>query len=292
MLRIKTSKSSITNQQTALASHRSSLLTILQSPLPLLAAWLLTMIGVPILRWTWGDALLPAAISITVLLLVAAVLVILRHSWSRRQLLYLIAIVLPMTWAIEWVGSRTGFPFGAYHYTDLLQPQLLHVPLLIPFAWLMMLPPAWAIGDLLAPKHRILRAIYSALAFTAWDLFLDPQMVDWGLWQWEVPGGYFGIPYANFAGWFVAAFLITLCVNPYRLPLFPLLGIYIATWILQTIGLAFFWKLPGPAIYGFLAMGLFIALALPKAQHQYYTMRKESNGASWWHLAPGSAGKT
>ena len=43
-------------------------------------------------------------------------------------------------WTAEAIGSKTGFPFGAYHYTDRLQPQLLGVPLLIPLAWLMMLP--------------------------------------------------------------------------------------------------------------------------------------------------------
>ncbi|MEZ5256521.1 MAG: carotenoid biosynthesis protein [Ilumatobacteraceae bacterium] len=45
----------------------------------------------------------------------------------------------------------------------------------------------------------------SAAALTAWDLFLDPQMVGEGYWRWERGGRYRGIPWTNFAGWFLAS---------------------------------------------------------------------------------------
>lgn len=256
----------------------------------LVAAWALTMISLPIVRWTLGDAALQRGIAAGVLVQVTVALAILLRAWGWRQTLLTAAAVCGMAWGAERLGSTTGFPFGGYVYTPVLQPQLLGVPLLIPLAWLMMLPPGWALGWLLARgaaySHergwlrsarkdreegrlgwwvRIAWAGASALAFTAWDLFLDPQMVAWGFWAWDAPGGYFGIPWVNFAGWLLVSGLVTLAVsawvNPLRLPLAPLVTVYIITWLLQTIGQVLFWGLPGPGVVGFLAMGAVLLLA-------------------------------
>jgi putative membrane protein len=178
-------------------------------------------------------------------------------------------VIAILTFSVEALGSATGIPFGHYNYTELLQPQLLGVPLLIPVAWLMMLPPAWATvafltqnrkGEGMAQRARRqgLFVTLSALALTAWDLLLDPQMVAWNLWVWNEPGGYFGIPWLNFGGWFLTAVLATLLVRPTNLPVRPLLIIYTITWFLEVVGLALFWGMPGPALAGGLAMMLFV----------------------------------
>jgi lycopene beta-cyclase len=228
----------------------------------LLALWLLTMITIPILRWTIGDAVLRWGVMVSVVALAAGVGILLWQRWGETVTLRVLVTVLIGAWAVEWIGSSTGFPFGAYTYTDLLQPQLLHVPLLIPLAWLMMLPAAWAVGYAVTGTVRGWRFVgVSALAFTAWDLFLDPQMVAWGFWVWAEPGGYFGIPWVNFAGWAASAALLTLVARPPALPIRPLLVIYTATWLLQTIGQWLFWQMPGPALCGFVAMGVFVVLA-------------------------------
>ena len=96
----------------------------------------------------------------------------------------------------------------------------------------------------------------SALALTAWDLFLDPQMVGWNFWVWaNTEGGYFGIPFINYFGWLLVSFLVTLVVNPAPLPLMPLALVYACVWALQSMGLAFFWGQPAPALFGALGMG-------------------------------------
>jgi putative membrane protein len=110
--------------------------------------------------------------------------------------------------------------------------------------------------------------LVSAAAFTAWDLFLDPQMVGWGYWVWAEPGGYFGIPWINFSGWFVSAALITLLVRPKPLPAGPLIAVYTITWLLQTVGQAIFWHMPGPALCGFVGMGVFVILSMQHRLHQ------------------------
>lgn len=233
----------------------------------LLAAWVLAMITLPIAKQVFGEAALPAGITLGALLQVALVLVVLRQAWGMTRTLWTAAGVVLLAWLVEFAGSTTGYPFGVYHYTSLIQPQVGGVPLLIPLAWLMMLPPAWAVGQCLAGSTSGLAFIgWSALALTAWDLFLDPQMVAWGLWVWAEPGGYFGIPWVNFLGWLLASALITLAVRPRPLPARPLLLIYTITWLLESIGLIFFWNLPGPGFVGFIAMGGMLWLVYVKTK--------------------------
>ena len=102
----------------------------------------------------------------------------------------------------------------------------------------------------------------SAAAFTAWDLFLDPQMVAWNFWVWDQPGQYFGIPWVNFLGWLLVSALVTVVARPRGLPVLPLLVVYTVTWALQTFGQLFFWGLPGPALMGGVVMGSLVVLAL------------------------------
>jgi putative membrane protein len=180
-----------------------------------------------------------------------------------------VIVVLAAAWTMEFIGHTSGFPFGSYDYTERFQPQLAGVPLLIPLAWLMMLPPSWAVARAVTGKtDGVAFVAMSALAITAWDLFLDPQMVNWDVWRWNDPGAfsYFGIPWVNFAGWLFTASLITVLGRPHALPLAPLLPIYAITWALQVIGQTFFWALPGPALVGGLVMGGILVWALVRAR--------------------------
>jgi uncharacterized membrane protein len=108
------------------------------------------------------------------------------------------------TGVVERIGTRTGFPFGRYAYTDALQPQIAHVPVIVPLAWFGMGLPArevahTALGGASTPSRRI---ALGAAAMTAWDLFLDPQMVGEGYWAWQRRGLYRTIPMTNYLGWF------------------------------------------------------------------------------------------
>jgi len=227
----------------------------------LITLWILSMIALPILKWVFGETVIPLAVTAALLLQFAAVFCVLYEAWGLRRVLLTFLVVALLTWTAEFIGSSTGFPFGDYSYTDRLQPQFGHVPLLIPIAWFMMLPATWTVAQSLVGRHNaVLYSAVSAAALTAWDLFLDPQMVDWGFWVWHQPGAYFGIPFVNFAGWFGTALIVTMVVRPHRweLPAFPLLLIYGVVWFLQSIGLAVFWEQPGPALVGSLVMGFFV----------------------------------
>jgi lycopene beta-cyclase len=236
----------------------------------LLAVWVLSMIFTPIWLWTFGAAVLPLSMLVSVSLLAFLSVTILTLAWGLPRALGAAGIVAVLGWLIEAVGSKTGFPFGSYSYTALLQPQLDGVPLVIPLAWLMMMPPAWAVAQLITerlpkPWAHPSFVLVSALAFTAWDLYLDPQMVAWNFWVWHIPGEYFGIPIVNFFGWILASLLMTTFARLAPLPRMvmpPLLAIYGVTIFLQTIGLALFWAMPAQAACGFVAMSLCLMLAL------------------------------
>jgi lycopene beta-cyclase len=238
--------------------------------LGVLAIWLAAMIATPIAGWVFGEENFPTMATIGVLAQFSAVAISLAAVWHWQRLVITLTVVFVGTWGVEALGVATGFPFGHYHYTDLLQPQLGGVPLLIPLAWMMMLAPAWAVTSYVLndwqPQNHLLRrvgfAIVAALAFTAWDLYLDPQMVDRNLWIWDESGAYFGIPLVNFLGWLAVSGTLSFVLAPDQLPRRFLLIIYLVTWIFQAIGLGIFWGQPGPAAVGFVAMGFFAVLAV------------------------------
>jgi len=226
-------------------------------------AWLLSMIALPPVYFLRGYQALPWAVTLGVFFQTGLVVTVLHNAWGIRRTLWTAAVVAALGWLVEAIGSATGLPFGQYHYTAALQPQLGDVPLLIPLAWLMMLPPAWVVAARISGRWRGLAFIgLSGLAMTAWDLFLDPQMVAWGFWEWANPHGYFGIPWLNFAGWFLTATVMTAVVRPRPVPGGALLTVYIITWLLEFGGLLFFWGLPGPAVVGFVGMGSLAVAAI------------------------------
>ncbi len=236
--------------------------------------WMLTMIAVPIGIWTVGLTAVPGMMMVATFLQATAVFVLLVESWGWRKSVGTAVVVGLLGWLLEAVGTATGFPFGLYDYTDKLQPQVAHVPLLIPLAWFMMMPVSWAVASLLGRGTRPWWSfiLLSAAAMTAWDLFLDPQMVMWEFWLWrDVPAfNYFGIPWQNYAGWLLGAAVITavvmLVVRPpwKKIPHRALLTIYSIVWFLQTVGLLIFWGMIGPALVGGVVMGAFMVLAWKK----------------------------
>jgi uncharacterized membrane protein len=232
----------------------------------LMGLWLVTMIGLPIAQWTWGEAILPLGMTVAAIFQASAVFVIVQKQWGWAKTLQVLAIVALLSWGAEYLGSKTGLLFGSYDYTERLQPQLFGVPLLIPIAWFMLLPSSWVMAQLIlgegnSLQYKLAFATVSAFALTAWDLFLDPQMVAWDFWRWETPSGYFGIPFENFFGWCLVAALITLIANPLKLKTWPLALMYGIVCFLQAFGQAFFWGQVGPALGGLLGMGAIMILA-------------------------------
>lgn len=154
-------------------------------------------------------------VTVLVVLLFASTCVV--HAIVHRGVVWALGLVVVTAGgglAAEAVGVRTGVPFGDYRYAGTLGPEVLDVPLVVPLAWTMMAYPV-----LLAARRLTRRwvPVVGGLGLTAWDVFLDPQMVADGHWTWADPSpslpGVDGIPLTNFAGWAVVGTLMMLVLT-------------------------------------------------------------------------------
>ena len=163
--------------------------------------------------------------------------------WGWRRAVPAAAVVVAATTALERVGTTTGLPFGEYRYTGVLEPTVAGVPLAVALAWLAMAVPAREVAArLVGPGWR--RIALGAVALTAWDVMLDPQMVDEGFWVWAGGGPWRDVPLSNYGGWLVSSATVMLLLDrllpgPGRST--PLVALYGWWAVMQTLGfLAFF----------------------------------------------------
>jgi uncharacterized membrane protein len=182
-------------------------------PLLLAGALVLTAIAYPLTSGAARDT-----VSWTIVVLGSLLSVV--HAWlSRgpRTAVGLLLVVAVAAIAFESIGLATGFPYGSYEYSDVLGPTLLGVPFLVPLAWLMMAWPSWVLAARLARPARAgfrrpVRIAVAAAVFAAWDVVLDPQMVQAGYWTWASPRpglpGIDTVPLTNLAGWLLAGLVL------------------------------------------------------------------------------------
>lgn len=134
------------------------------------------------------------------------------------------AIILLGSAAAEWVGARTGFPFGPYVYTDKFGVRLGGVlPFTIPLAWLVVaLGGRYLVLHLRPAATRFELALGVATVGLLTDMNLE--IIAWkerNYWLWypdargPVPAW---PPWQNFASWFVLMWLLSCALPPnYRL---------------------------------------------------------------------------
>ncbi len=203
----------------------------------------------------------------SLLIVVAFALFSFSHLWVSvgfRKAFGLLLICFVVAGGSEVLSVHTGVPYGWYSYTSKLGVGIFGVPLLVPVCWLMMAYPAARVAVLIAPMR--LAVPVAALALTAWDVFLDPQMVRTGYWVWARHGEYLGIPLENYAGWFVTALLVFALFfrffppqPPLRTDWFGVLPVaaYVWTWFGSSLVNLFWWGQPAVALAGFVCMGVF-----------------------------------
>ena len=181
----------------------------------------------------------------------------------------LVGVVVPVIgWAAEAIGTRSGWPFGDYDYHEVLGPMLGDVPVVVPLAWAMMAYPTYVAAYRLADR-RWLIALIGGWSMMAWDLFLDPMMVELGAWSWQPTGTtvtkFADVPLQNFAGWFgvgvVVIAVLSFMPRP-RATIAQPAFLYLWVFVSSVIGNAFFFDRPEVALVGGIAMGL---VALPFA---------------------------
>jgi len=212
----------------------------------------------------------PARDRLTVTIVVVFAAASLTHAlvWrGARFATVLFAVTALGGLLVEAVGVATGVPFGHYAYRDSLGAQVLGVPVVVALAWTMMAYPAFAVSEALG-GGRLRRALVGGWALAAWDLFLDPQMVQEGHWQWRDTGpDLAGIPLSNHVAWFVVASGMMLVLHSRRVRGGPVddrvpLALYGWTFASSVLAHAAFFGLPVSAVTGGIGMGVVVVALL------------------------------
>lgn len=168
------------------------------------------LIGRPPLDAPWAASLFLSLAGIVVLLTAAA---------TERFGLILAALI---GFIAEIVGVRYGFLFSPYSYTRVLIPHLLDVPLVMLFAWMVLVAYTWQLWSPIGGRRDLklsapVWAVVSAAWMTAIDLVIDPLAANQlGYWRWVGTSPYYGIPFHNFVGWFLVSLVIFLLIPPPR----------------------------------------------------------------------------
>lgn len=113
---------------------------------------------------------------------------------------------------VEYVGVTTGFPFGQYVYTDMLQPKVFGmVPLAICCAWIMAAVASYEVARHLTPRGWGTNG--QVLATASLVLLLDLQIETVAshvnqYWIWQVAGFYYDVPLSNFVAWWLTGLVM------------------------------------------------------------------------------------
>jgi putative membrane protein len=127
-----------------------------------------------------------------------------------------VAALAGYAYVIEFVGLRTGWPYGEFHYAIDLGPTVAGVPVGLPVFFLPLVGNAYLICSLLlGERARAARVRLPAVIGTvlAMDLVLDPGAVALGFWTYPGGGPVYGVPLSNFAGWILSATLTVLVLD-------------------------------------------------------------------------------
>lgn len=140
-----------------------------------------------------------------------------RERYGSRTLGRFVLIVFAIAWISETVSVITGFPFGNYHYTEIMAPYLWHVPVFVLPAYALMGYASWSLACLLLGRYSarpegfalLCVPLLAALAMVIWDLSMDPLRATLeGRWVWLDGGAHLGIPISNYFGWFGVTWLM------------------------------------------------------------------------------------
>ena len=120
-----------------------------------------------------------------------------QHPEKSRNFWIFCVVAFVVGMFAEWLGVKTGFPFGNYQYVYGLGIKLAGVPLIIGVNWLLLILASRATAASFGIEQKFLPLI-TAVFMVFIDLFLEVVAVKMGWWHW------FGkpVPFTNYLAWF------------------------------------------------------------------------------------------
>lgn len=136
------------------------------------------------------------------LLLITSILLFLNHtSWNLRNII-VFTLIYVSGFAIEWIGTNTGWPFGIYNYGQILGPTIGNTPILIGINWLVLTYCSNSITNLFK-VNKIFKIIISSGFMVLFDLVMETVAISTGMWTWNAKTP----PLENFISWFVISMI-------------------------------------------------------------------------------------
>lgn len=138
------------------------------------------------------------------------------YNYGLKRGLLATGTILVAGFAVETLGVLSGFPFGRYYYTEIMQPQVGVVPIAITAAWIMIVLASFYTAHYfvrrLWPERGLPTIILLGGALTVLsDMMMEPVAVYvQRYWLWQDHGFYYGIPTANFLAWAVISLFFML----------------------------------------------------------------------------------
>lgn len=152
-------------------------------------------------------------------------------GWKRTGAMF--GITWATAFVCEFLSTRIGFPFGDYFYTASTVGQELYIfniPFMDSLSFTFLLYASYCLALLFVMpfqnspqslgKYLVLRGALSwpvigltCLFFMFIDIVIDPVALQGGRWflgqiyGYPDPGVYFGVPLANFIGWFIVGLI-------------------------------------------------------------------------------------
>ena len=156
----------------------------------------------------------PLLVLLGVLVMRSPLLVALAPLVTRKAVAILLGLTA-YTYAIEYVGLTTGWPYGEFQYLQEIGPVVEGVPIALPILFLPLVINAVLLSVLLLRglgRSRVLRLGMALGIVLLIDLVLDPAAVAIGFWAYE-SGVYYGVPLSNFAGWLLSGAVAVVAID-------------------------------------------------------------------------------
>lgn len=144
--------------------------------------------------------------------------------YGVKGIIVFFLITSSISFGYENISILTGFPFGDYHYSNNLGFKLLYVPLVIMPAYFSGGYLSWTIAQIILNEYKnrlsgwstLLVPLVATFIMVMWNISFEPFMSTIHKnWIWENGGAFFGVPFANYSGWFLCMFTVYMVFSLY-----------------------------------------------------------------------------
>ncbi|PWH84719.1 carotenoid biosynthesis protein [Brumimicrobium oceani] len=166
------------------------------------------LVGIIGLTSSWREDFLPLSFMNLMISFIVLLLALKNHSLRFYTFVF---AGFSIGMIAEWIGVHTGLLFGNYVYGNNLGPLWYGVPLIIGVNWVMLTIISGSIAEIFS-IHWFFKAVIGTFLMLLLDLLIEPIAIQSDYWVWSGD-----IPFSNFVGWFLIAFVIQLVYFSMRL---------------------------------------------------------------------------